>query len=183
MKKLLDKPSAHGSRRPENGQLGQPTWDIAWLYPEQGNWSEEEYLDLPGNRLIEFCDGFLEFPPMPTTLHQWIVFYLIKQLDAFVEKKDLGWTLPAGLRVRLRRRKFREPDVVFMLRDHAQRIHKKFWSGADLVMEVVSGSPEDRRRDLVVKKAEYAKAKISEYWIVDPKRSAITVLWLNGTRY
>ena len=27
----------------------RPFWGIALLYPDQGTWSEEEYLDLPGN--------------------------------------------------------------------------------------------------------------------------------------
>jgi hypothetical protein len=49
-------------RSPINGKA-EPTWDIALLYPAQGDWSEEEYLSLPGNRLIEFCDGTQEFLP------------------------------------------------------------------------------------------------------------------------
>ena len=42
----------------------------------------------------------------------------------------------------------REPDVLFMLKEHADRIGDDCWEGADLVMEVVSGGAEDRRRDL-----------------------------------
>jgi Uma2 family endonuclease len=79
--------------------------------------------------------------------------------------------------------KFREPDVVFMRKRHSSRIGDRFWKGADLVVEVVSDDAEDRRRDLVVKRAEYAEAGIQEYWIVDPKRKQITVLWLKGAKY
>ena len=50
-----------------------PTWEIAHLFPAQGAWSEEEYLDLPGNRLVEFSNGFLEMLPVPTTSHQALV--------------------------------------------------------------------------------------------------------------
>jgi Uma2 family endonuclease len=50
-------------------------------------------------------------------------------------------------------------------------------------MEVVSGAAEDRKRDLVKKRAEYARARISEYWIVDPKLQQITVLRLKGKTY
>lgn len=49
-----------------------------------------------------------------------------------------------------------------------------------LVMEVVSGGPQDRKRDLVIKRAEYAAAGIPEYWIVDPESRRITVLTLVG---
>lgn len=28
----------------------EPAWDVARLFPPQGGWSDEEYLDLPGGR-------------------------------------------------------------------------------------------------------------------------------------
>jgi Uma2 family endonuclease len=161
---------------------GQPTWEVAMLFPEQGNWSVEEYLDLPGNRLVEYSEGHLEVLPMPTTLHQWILLYLCRALEAFVESK-LGLVLVAPLPVQLGLDKFREPDVVFMLHEHRSRVGREFWKGADLVMEVVSDDPKSRRRDLVTKRQEYAQAGIPEYWIVDPKRKRITVLRLQGTKY
>ena len=49
--------------------------------------------------------------------------------------------------------------------------------------EVVSGDAKDRRRDLVEKRADYARAQIPEYWIVDPREERITVLRLSGKRY
>ena len=52
----------------------QPAWGIALLFPDQGTWSEDEYLDLPGNHLIEFNEGHLEVLPMPTPYHQMIAF-------------------------------------------------------------------------------------------------------------
>lgn len=50
-------------------------------------------------------------------------------------------------------------------------------------MEVVSGGREDRRRDLVLKRAEYAAAGIAEYWIVDPRERTITILQLKDGQY
>jgi len=46
------------------------------------------------------------------------------------------------------------------------------------VVEVVSASPEDRHRDYVVKREDYAAAGIPEYWIVDPTERVITLLVL-----
>jgi hypothetical protein len=48
---------------------GEPTWEIARLYPAQGTWSEQEYLNLNTNQLVEFSDGFVEFLPLPKTTH------------------------------------------------------------------------------------------------------------------
>ena len=112
-------------------------------------WSVDEYLALDGNHLVEFSNGFLDVLPMPTTTHQRI--RLLSSADsspAFVDAATLGDVLLAPLRVRLWREKFREPDVVFMRKEHADRIGDEFWKGADLVMEVVSGEGKDRRRDL-----------------------------------
>jgi Uma2 family endonuclease len=175
MKQTLTK-SSRRFREPE------PAWDVAQLFPPQGSWSEEEYLALDGNRIVEFSDGHIEVPPMPTTSHQLMVVYLYGLLNAFVSRRGLGTALIAALPVRLRPEKFREPDVVFMLKKHARRIGEEFWQGADLVMEVVSGNKEDRRRDLVTKRKEYARAGIPEYWIVDPREERALVLRLEGKR-
>jgi Uma2 family endonuclease len=70
-----------------------------------------------------------------------------------------------------------------MRREHAERIHEEWWDAADLVMEVVNKDAKGRRRDLVTKRREYARAGIPEYWIVDPQEERITVLRLVGKRY
>lgn len=50
-------------------------------------------------------------------------------------------------------------------------------------MEIVSDGVENRRRDLVDKRRDYAKAGVKEYWIVDPTDESITVLRLKRTTY
>ena len=77
--------------------------------------------------------------------------------------------------------KFRDPDIVFMAAEHADRLGEQYWRGTDLVMEVVS--PDDPQRDRVTKRREYAQAGIPEYWIVDPADASITVLSLRGSEY
>jgi Uma2 family endonuclease len=161
----------------------EPTWEPGEVIPHQGHWTEEDYLSLTTNHLVEFSDGYLEIPPVPTMSHQQLVAYLYNLLFAFAARPGMGEVFFMGLCVRLRPRKIREPDVVYMAREHADRMSDKCWEGADLVMEVVSGTKKDRRRDLEVKREEYARAAIAEYWIVDPKEERITVLRLRGKRY
>ena len=159
----------------------EPAWDVAKLFPEQGQWSELEYLSLNGNRLVEFSHGWIEVLTMPTMAHQLIVLFLYEALKAFVAPRNLGRPLVAPMRIRLWPGKIREPDVIFMLNPHADRMGNEVWEGADLVMEVVS--TDDRRRDIETKRFEYARAGIPEYWIVDPLQRRITVLRLVGDRY
>jgi Uma2 family endonuclease len=162
-------------RKPANRSSSpQPAWDIARLFPLQGHWSEEEYLALETNRLVEYADGFIEVLPMPTTRHQRISAAIYDALKAWVVLHHLGEVLYAPLRVRVGQGIFREPDIVFMKADHSPRITNLFWEGADLVIEVIS--EKNRLHDVETKRAEYARAGIPEYWIVDPKNQTITVL-------
>lgn len=75
--------------------------------------------------------------------------------------------------MRLRPGKFREPDLVLFQDQADPRRSDRFWTGADLVLEVVS---QDRpERDLVEKRADYAEAGIPEYWIVHPGEQTVRV--------
>ena len=48
-------------------------------------------------------------------------------------------------------------------------------------MEIVS--PDEPERDTHTKRRDYAEARISEYWIVNPLDETITVLTLAGDAY
>ncbi len=146
--------------------FGEPAWDVATLFPNQGAWSEEEYLALNTNHLVEFTDGHLEVLPMPTTSHQIVVAFLFEALKGFVSKHNLGLVLFAALKIRIRPNKHREPDVLFVSHEHEHFIGEQYWTGADLVMEVVS--EDDPEHDWVNKRLDYAEAGIPEYWIAAP---------------
>jgi Uma2 family endonuclease len=118
------------------------------LLPEQGNWSEEGYLWLTDhtNRLIEFTDGYIEVLPMPTPLHQNILQFLFLAFLEYVRPRG-GKVHFAPLRLRIRGRKFREPDLLLLLDINDPRQGDRHWYWADLTLEVVS---EDKpERDLV----------------------------------
>jgi Uma2 family endonuclease len=168
---------------PASPGQSQPAWEIAKLFPDQGDFSESDYLFITErtNRLAEYSDGTIEVLPMPTTEHQEIVLFLVNLLRSFVNPRKLGRALMAPLRVRLREGRYREPDVVFMLERNSSRIGNRFWQGADLVMEIVS--EDEPQRDLSEKRNEYAEAGIPEYWIVDPRTKTILVLRLVGAAY
>jgi Uma2 family endonuclease len=168
-----------GTALAKRASVGEPAWEIALLFPEQGTWTEEDYLALDTNRLVEFCDGSIEVLPMPTDFHQTIVAFLYDTVKAFVRPRKLGKVLFAPLRVRLWKGRIREPDIAFLLAKNKHRIDK-YWTGADLMMEVVS--EDDPDRDWKTKRAEYAKAGVAEYWIVDPRDETITVLTLGKGR-
>jgi Uma2 family endonuclease len=148
--------------------------------PNQGNWTDEEYLSLTDytTRLVEFTDGYLEPLPMPTDLHHSVLQFMFLALTAFLPE---GKVFVAGIRMRVRRGKYREPDVIAVKDANDKRRRNRFWLGADFNLEVVS---EDKpERDLVDKVKDYAEAKVPEYWIVNPQTETITVLTLRDGAY
>ena len=152
------------------------------MMPPQGHWTDEQYLWLTDRtrRMVEFTDGRIEELPMPTIVHQAILSFLHDLFKAYLGPRG-GFVLFAGLRVRIREGKFREPDLAALCDRSDARNQDRFWLGADVVVEVVS--PDDPDRDLVVKRADYAEADIAEYWIVDPGLETVTVLTLAGGAY
>jgi Uma2 family endonuclease len=164
---------------------GDYAWELATLFPAQGDWSEEGYLHLTDgtNRRIELVDGRLEFLPWPTEIHEALVQFSFLGLHEFVEKQAYGKVHWTGIRLRIRPRKFRLPDVIFLHQDNYHARHNRAWDGADLVMEVVSDDPKDRQRDYEEKLLDYAEAKVAEYWIVDHERQFVIVHRLEGSQY
>ncbi|HEX5506783.1 MAG TPA: Uma2 family endonuclease [Thermomicrobiales bacterium] len=148
------------------------------LLPEQGHLSEKDYLWLTDhtNRLIEYTDGYIEVLPPPTDEHQSILGWLVAAFRAYLLPRS-AVVLFAPLRLRLPDGKIREPDLLLLRDARDPRRQNRYWTGADLVLEVVSADKPER--DLVEKRREYEQAGIPEYWIVNPLDRTLTVLALD----
>jgi Uma2 family endonuclease len=174
------------NRKTRSNGRRQPAWDVALGFPLQGDWTEADYLALEanfGNRMVELANGRLEVLPMPSLKHQRIARWMANQMDAFIMPRKLGEVATAPLPVRLFRGQIREPDILFFEKWRIVDAETKPLDGADLVMEIPSPGAKNRERDFKIKRREYAKAKISEYWIIDLKKKTITVLTLSGKSY
>jgi Uma2 family endonuclease len=163
-------------------RTGEPTWEVARLFPRQGHWTEAAYLDLGTKQLVEFVRGRLEFLPVPTKLHQRLLKRIFLLLNNVVERLELGEVFPAPLRVRTVDGVLREPDVVFLPPDDGSDPRAPA-VGMQLAVEVVSPGKRNRQRDLEEKREEYAEARVPEYWIVDEEERRLTVLVLDGDAY
>ncbi len=120
-------------------------------------------------------------PPHPTHTHQLIVFELAIKMRAFVQKQNLGLVQIGPLPVRLWPGKIREPDILFVANEHSDRIAEQAYGPPNLVVEVLS--PSTRRTDRLEKTVEYARAGVSEYWIVDPNGRTVEVFILREGAY
>jgi Uma2 family endonuclease len=167
---------------PSTTRERRPTWELTdLLLPLQGDWTAEAYLNLDTNRLIEFTDGFLEFLPMPEEFHFFVQQFIFSAVEAFLKTRGKGAARCAPFKVRVREGAFREPDVCILLDENDPRRGRKYWDGADVVIEVVS--PDGEHRDYEEKRADYADAGIPEYWVIDPQKKELLILRLAGDRY
>ncbi len=156
--------------------------EVAQLWPPRGQWTEADYFALPDtNRFIELSEGELVMPPHPTHTHQLIVFELATRMRDFVQKHNLGLVQIGPLPVRLWPGKIREPDILFVAREHSDRIGEQAYGPPDLVVEALS--PGTRRTDRLDKTVEYARAGVREYWIVDPDGQTVEVFVLREGAY
>jgi Uma2 family endonuclease len=166
---------------PDTTEQGAPIWQLATLFPPQGNWTVSDYLSLDAGRLVEFDHGCVELQEMPTKEHQRIVQAIYRMLFAAVESRAVGEVFVAPLPVRLWDQKFREPDVCFVSARRGE--FGGYPDGADLVVEVISDDPKSRQRDTFVKVEDYAKADVPEYWMIDMAAREIRVGVLSQGQY
>jgi len=78
------------------------TTEIVSLFPRQGEWTEEDYFNLPEtNRIIELSEGRLIITPSPTTEHQKILGNLYFVIKGHIMAKKLGEVVTSPVDVRL----------------------------------------------------------------------------------
>lgn len=131
----------------------------------------------------EWVDGEVVMVSPASLLHQEMKRLLVAVLQAYVEQHDLGAVLDAPFQMRLAElRRGREPDVLFVAKEHLDRLTQTYLDGpADVVIEIVS--PESGPRDRGEKYYEYEAAGVREYWLIDPDRQQAEFYRLKQKRY
>lgn len=143
----------------------------------------EDYCQLPDDRRYELIDGeFYEMAPAPGSVHQWASFKLARLMADFVESRLLGVVYIAPLDVILSENDTMQPDILFVSAGREGIITQRACEGPpDLVVEVLS--PSTSRRDLGIKRRQYARFGVREYWLVDPVARSIEVLVLRDGKF
>ncbi len=137
--------------------------------PERRRMTYEEFLEWADeDTLAEWVDGEVVTYSPASNRHQDIADFLVSILRPFVESRQLGVIRSAPFQMKLSR-SGREPDLLFVSREHLDRLKKTYLDGpADLVVEIIS--PESIGRDRGEKFWEYQEAGIPEYWLIDPDK-------------
>lgn len=139
--------------------------------PPPGKLTYEEFLAwCDEDTWAEWVDGEVVMVLPVSERHQDLASWLLVILRSYCEARGLGKVIPAPFQMRLLMPpRGREPDLLFVGREHMGRLRETFLEGpADLVIEIIS--PESRLRDRGEKFAEYEMAGVREYWLLDLER-------------
>jgi Uma2 family endonuclease len=141
----------------------------------------EDYAAFPDDGIRrEIVGGEVYELNAPTTRHQRLVLALARKLADHVDAHGLGEVFVSPLDVLLDEHDIVQPDIVFVAATHAGIVTDPNLKGIpDLLIEVVS----DPRHDRIRKRDLYARAGVTEYWIVDPDADRIEIYRLRPDGY
>lgn len=147
--------------------------------------SFEEYLRQYSSRegiMSEWMGGEVAISPMTNNVaHQRLLYVLSFLLHYYLSHHQIGQLVFMGLPMKVSdAHPAREPDLMILLDEHADRLQPTFVDGiADVVIEIVS--PESVARDRGDKFIEYERAEVPEYWLLDPIRHEALLYALDET--
>ncbi len=142
----------------------------------------QDYLQLPEDRRYEIVDGDLYMVPAPIPYHQKVSRNLEFRLHQHVQAHDLGEVFDAPCDVLLSEADVVQPDILYISKGRLSIITETNIQGApDLVVEILS--PVSEKRDRGAKQKLYARAGVTESWIVDPTAKTVEVFTLGETGY
>lgn len=160
------------------------SWSPALAEPEArtGPISMEEWTALPEDAPGEFVDGHLTEEEVPDPIHELAVSWLIALFRAWIGA-GRGFVFASDVKFVITQSRGRKPDVsVYFPQRSAPPRRGAIHEPPDLIVEVVSPSPTDERRDRVTKMEEYAAFGVSFYWLLDPALGSLEIFELRGGR-
>jgi Uma2 family endonuclease len=139
----------------------------------------EEWASLPEDEPGELVDGVLVEEEVPDATHETIVSWFLYVLRAYFMVRG-GVVYGSGLKLGVRPRRGRLGDVVCYGAGRKPPRRGVVRVPPDLIVEVVSPSPNDERRDRVHKPDDYAAFGVRWYWLVDPELRTFEVWELDS---
>jgi Uma2 family endonuclease len=143
-----------------------------------------QWAEIDDDLRLELVGGRLERMPDVPLWHDILLPLLTELLVAHARTHGLGVIVASNGKIRMGRFRGRKPDLFFIPAAMCHLVGRNLFHGVPpLVVEVVSPGKANEVRDRRVKRREYAKFGIAEYWLVDFPNRRIDVLRLQDGRY
>lgn len=153
--------------------------------PSGSAFTWKEFAALDKDDRHELVHGRLVEAEAPTPWHSWIIGMLFSLLNDWALPRRIGYALGDGVKLRIDDTHGRIPDAIFVRHGNPLRMEKEgIVAGVpNVVIEVVSASPDDQRRDRIEKLNEYARLGVPEYWLIDADARSFERLVLENGAY
>jgi len=143
----------------------------------------EEWAAMDEDETGELVDGRLEEEEVPDFIHDMIVGWLGQVLRNWLQGR--GFVGGPDVKYAIRSNRGRKPDFAVYLQPETRRPPARglVRIPPDIMVEIVSATPRDVRRDRIEKMDEYAAFGVTWYWIIDPTLQSFEVFELTAGRY
>lgn len=145
------------------------------IQKQQGEFTIEDYYQLPDDARVELIDGVFYDMAVPTQVHQQISFRIGMSIDKYIQEKKgpcIVHALPMDVQLDRDNKTMIQPDVL-VLCDRGKIRKRSLYGAPDFVVEVLS--PSTKKKDITIKLRKYKNAGVREYWIVDPDKKVVYV--------
>ncbi len=144
------------------------------LLEKEKKYTVEDYEKLPEGSPYQLIEGELIMSPSPSFEHFRTSKKVFIRLYRLLEEAGKGEVIYAPLDLYLDEENVYQPDIMVVLKGSKAKITSKgVYGPPDVVVEILS--PSNAYYDLIVKKENYQKAGVREYWIIDPLRESFEI--------
>lgn len=170
---VLKKKSAYSFSEGDGSRVEESA--APYLTKKQGEYTLEDYYNLPEDQRFELIDGVIYDMTAPTTIHQSILGRVHAHLLYHIDAKGgqcIPMISPVDVQLDCDDKTMVEPDVIIVC-DRNKIIRRCVYGAPDFVMEVLSKST--KKKDMFIKLNKYLNAGVREYWMVDPDKKTVMI--------
>ena len=140
--------------------------------------TEDDYYALPDDVRAELIDGRLFYMESPGLTHQKLLGRLYKVISNYIDSKNGNCQVIMDFDMKLDTAEdtIVRPDISVIC-DPDKLTERRCEGAPDWIIEIVS--PGNPKHDYLTKLELYQRTGVREYWIVDPRKKAVTVYRLD----